>query len=334
MHDERFYIGHGPLTVEALFPDCEIRGERARAVVSAGALGDAGANALAYADERRGGALESAAGAIVLTAAAAAAAPAGATLVITPRPRARFAEALRRLVSLRGFAPDAAMIAPDARIEAGVALAPGVVIGSGARIGADTQIGPNAVIGPGVTIGRRCRIGACATLYCALLGDDVTILAGAHIGEAGFAVAAGPEGLVDVMHIGRVILQDGVSLGAGVTVDRGLFADTVLSENAKIDNLSQIAHNVVVGRNVVMAAFAGISGSTRIEDGAQLGGRVGVADHVRIGKAARLAANTALFRDVPDGAVYGGFPGQPVRRWLREVTWLSKKASERRDAGE
>ncbi|MEJ0024357.1 MAG: UDP-3-O-(3-hydroxymyristoyl)glucosamine N-acyltransferase [Alphaproteobacteria bacterium] len=224
-------------------------------------------------------------------------------------------------------------IAPDAALEPDVFLAPGVVIGPGARIGAGSSIGPNAVIGPGVMIGRRASIGAGVSIRCALIGDDVTILAGAAIGEPGFAVAVGPQGPVDVPHIGRVIIQDRVSLGVGVAVDRGLFADTLICEGTKIDNLSHIAHNAVVGRNVVMAAFAGISGSSRIGDGAMLGGRVGVADHLSVGAGAQIAAGSAVLTDVPAGKTHGGYPAKPLRQFLREQAWLSRQSG-RRDVGE
>jgi UDP-3-O-[3-hydroxymyristoyl] glucosamine N-acyltransferase len=333
MLDDRFYIARGAKSVEMLFPDCRIKGDRRRLVSGAAAAERAGPNDLAYIDRRLHEPLACAAGAIVTEPENAEFLPPDAVAVLGAHPRGRFANALRELVAERAFQERAPPVAADAVVEAGARLAPGVVVGPGARIGADAEIGPNAVIGPGVTIGRRTRIAAGVSIRCALIGDDVTILSGAVVGEPGFAIAASPRGLVEVPHIGRVILQDRVLLGANVTVDRGLFDDTVICEDAKIDNLSQIAHNVTIGRNVVMAAFAGISGSTSIGDGVMLGGRVGVADHVTIGKGASLAANTALFRDVPERAVWGGFPGQSLRGWLREVAWLSK-ASRRRDAGE
>ena len=109
------------------------------------------------------------------------------------------------------------------------------------------------------------------------------IQAGAVIGEPGFGAARRARRLVDVPQLGRVILQDGVTVGANSCIDRGAFDDTVIGENTKIDNLVQIAHNVVIGRNCVLAAHTGISGSTVIGDGCMFGGRAGIADHVTIG---------------------------------------------------
>jgi UDP-3-O-[3-hydroxymyristoyl] glucosamine N-acyltransferase len=138
--------------------------------------------------------------------------------------------------------------------------------------------------------------------------------------------------VVDVPQLGRVILQDGVTVGANTCIDRGAFDDTVIGENTKIDNLVQIAHNVRVGRNCVMAAHTGISGSVVIGDGAAFGGRAGVADHVNIGHGAQIAAAAGIFRDVPDKARWGGLPGQPIRQWMREVAWVARSASRKQGA--
>ena len=153
------------------------------------------------------------------------------------------------------------------------------------------------------------------------------------IGQAGFGVAPGPGGLVDVPHFGRVIIEDRVTLGACTTVDRGQFADTIISEDAKVDNLCHIAHNVVVGRGVLIAAYGGISGSTTIGDGAILAGRVGVVDHVTIGAGATLTAGSNVLTSVPPRERWGGYPAKALRQWLREVAWLAKAARGNKDAG-
>jgi UDP-3-O-[3-hydroxymyristoyl] glucosamine N-acyltransferase len=132
--------------------------------------------------------------------------------------------------------------------------------------------------------------------------------------------------MVDVPQLGRVILQDGVSVGACSCIDRGAWDDTVVGENTKIDNLVQIAHNVRIGRNCLLAAFTGISGSVVIGDGAMFGGRAGVADHLQVGAGAKIGAAAAVMRDVPAGETWAGQPARPLRNWLREIAWLGRAA--------
>ncbi len=204
-------------------------------------------------------------------------------------------------------------------------VAPTATIGAGAAIGEGAVIAPGAVIGPGVQIGARTKIGPNATIRCALIGNEVTILSGVSIGEAGFGVTGGPEGAEDVPQWGRVIIQDHVSIGANSCVDRGAFDDTIIGERTKIDNLVQIAHNVVIGRNVMMASFTGISGTSVVEDGVVMGGRVGIADHVHIGAGAKLAASAGIFRDIPAGETWGGVPAKPLRQYLREIAWMQRQ---------
>ena len=327
MIDPRFYEALGPVTVRALAPSSDIGGDADRQITGAAPADRAGPNDLCYYEGKKGAALESAPGACIIQPALAHLAPKAAALILTDRPRTFFARVVPSLLCPRPFNFNAPAIDPTAKLEEGVRLGPGVVIGPGAEIGAGTDIGPNSVIGPGVTIGRRGKIGARVSIAFALVGDDANILAGVVIGEAGFGVAGDASGPVDVPHLGRVIVQDKVTIGANSCIDRGVFDDTVIGEGTKIDNLCHVAHNVIIGRGALIAAFAGISGSTKIGDGVTLGGRVGVADHRNIGAGATLAGGAAVFQDVPPGEVWSGYPAKPLRKWLREAAWLSRRAA-------
>lgn len=253
--------------------------------------------------------------------------PKSVAALICRWPRLSHSEASARLVMLRGWDNGAASVSGSAAIHETAQIAPGAVIGDGAAIGESAVIGANAVIGPGVQIGRHTQIAANASVMCALIGDHVSIGAGARIGEPGFGTMAGPQGAESAPQFGRVVIQDHARIGSNTCIDRGAFDDTVIGERTKVDNLCQIGHNVTTGRSVIMAAFGGISGSVSIGDGAMLGGRVGIADHVVIGDGSSLAASAGVFRDVPDGETWGGTPAKPIRQWMRETAWLQKQVA-------
>lgn len=338
MPDPRFFESTGPLSLEAI---CQLTGARTPGGapeaeidrVATASRGGTGAVAFVTGRSFLGDLLGQPPSACFVPEVLAADLPAGCAPLVHRNPHMAFALAAEALHAPRrhlGVDP----ISPEARLEPGVSLGPGVVVGPGAAIGAGTVIGPNTVIGPGVTIGRNCRIGANVSISFTLVGDRVKILAGAVIGEAGFGATAGATGLIDIPQLGRVILQDGVTIGAGCTVDRGAYEDTVIGENSKLDNLVHIAHNVRIGRNCVLAAQTGIAGSVTVGDGCQFGGQAGIADHRTIGDGARIGASGGVLKDVPAGETWGGFPAQPVQRWLREVAWLSRAAGKRRRGGE
>ncbi len=334
MIDSRFYQALGPKAVRALAPSAELGGDGASVVSGLAPADRAGPNDLCYYEVKgKAAQLATAPGACVIAPSMAHLAPNAAALILSASPRFTFAQLARLLIAPRGFDPKAPAIDPSARIEDGVTLGRGAVIGADAAIGAGAVIGPNCVIGPGVAIGRRTRIGANASLAFALIGDDVNILAGAVIGEQGFGVAVGAGAVIDFPHFGRVTVQDRVTIGANTCIDRGAFEDTNIGEDAKIDNLCHIAHNVHIGRGAMIAAFAGVSGSTIVGDGVVMGGRVGIGDHRKIGARATLAGGAAVFKDVPEGETWTGYPAKPIRQWMREQAWLSRKVGAR-DASE
>lgn len=325
--DERFYTYKGPQTLRTLLDVCgldasadgdpEIRGIASTAKAREGDI------CFIEGDARRGVDIAAETTACFVTEQAAEALPEGVVPVIVSHPRYAHKCVGEALYELKAWTTpgDPPSVHPSASI------APTAVIGAGAAVGEHAQIAPGAVIGPGVQIGARTKIGPNANIRCALIGNDVTILAGVSIGEAGFGVTSGPAGAEDVPQWGRVIIQDLVTIGANSCVDRGAFDDTIIGERTKIDNLVQIAHNVVIGRNVMMASFTGISGTTTIDDGVVMGGRVGIADHVHIGAGAQLAAGSGIFRDIPPGEAWGGTPARPLRQYLREIAWIQKQVA-------
>ena len=232
-------------------------------------------------------------------------------------------------VSGPGVSP-AAFVDSTARLEARVEIEPMAVIGADVEIGEGSRIGPGAVVGAGVRVGRGCTIAAGASVQNALIGNDVILHPGARIGQDGFGYGPGPKGgMIKIVQIGRVIIQDKVEIGANTTVDRGTMDDTIIGEGTKIDNQVQIGHNVRIGRHCGIVAGVGIAGSTRIGDGVMIGGAAGINGHITIGDGVQIAAMSGVVADVPPGERYGGIPARPMRDFLRDVAEMAKRSESR-----
>jgi UDP-3-O-[3-hydroxymyristoyl] glucosamine N-acyltransferase len=232
--------------------------------------------------------------------------------------------------ALEGAIDPAARVHPSASIGAGARIEAGAVIAAGAEIGAGCHISYNAVIGEGVRLGEDCRIGANTSISHALIGNRVGIETGVTIGSQGFGFVPGTKGLLRMLQLGRVLIEDDVQIGANCAIDRGATGDTVIGAGTVLDNLVQIAHNVRLGRHCVICAQVGIAGSTVVGDGVMMGGQVGVADHLSVGAGAHIAGKSGVIRNVDASAVVGGFPAVAIKDWHRQtvgLAQLSKKPS-------
>ena len=248
--------------------------------------------------------------------------PARITSVIVDSPRVTFA----KIAAF--FYPDASELSLEKgtpSIGSNVRIAESAVIGQGVEIGENTTIGPNAHIGDGVKIGKNCIIYDNVTIAKSLIGDCVVIKSGARIGLHGFGFEPYKGKLIDIPHLGRVVIGDNVYIGANTCIDRGVIDDTEIGSHVRIDNLVQIAHNVKIGNGCIIVSQVGIAGSTEIGDGTVLAGQAGLTGHLKIGKNVKIAAQSGVLRDIPDGQTVGGSPSMPIKDWHRQTLFLTKQ---------
>lgn len=222
-----------------------------------------------------------------------------------------------------------ASVHPAAVIHPTASIAAFVSVGAQAEIGPRCCLAAGVVVGDGVTLGPDCRVGAQASISHARIGARVYVCPGARIGQEGFSFAKTAKGFVSIPHLGQVIVEDDVEIGANSTVDRGSSRDTRIGQGTRIDNLVQIGHNVELGRYCVIVAQVGISGSTTLEDFVQVGGQVGMAGHIRIGKGAQIGAQSGVIADVPANARILGSPAQPASLFFRQVATLKRLVARR-----
>ena len=236
----------------------------------------------------------------------------------------------------RAFADTALALAPPL-----LSYRPGMhataVVHAGSQLGTDVHIGPHCVIEPGARVGDRCVLvagcyvghgavlGADCRLYAhvsvrahCVLGNRVWVHDGSVIGSDGFGYTRSKDGQWHkIEQLGTVEIEDDVEIGSNVTIDRARFGKTRIGSGVKVDNLVQIAHNVQVGSDSVMAAQVGISGSTRIGRGVQIGGQAGLAGHIEIGDGAVVGAQAGVTKSVPPGVFVSGYPAMEHRQSAR-----------------
>jgi len=333
MADPRFFAASGPFTVAeiAARTGARIGGAATpeRLLRDVAPLQTAGIEALSFFDnvKYRDEFARTRAGAVLAHPKMAAQAPAGLCLLLTEKPYRAYAAAAQMFYPVApvvsGIAPTAT-IDPSARIGDGTAIGPHAVIGARVEIGRQCRIGANSVIGEGSTIGDDTRIDDNVSVSHAVIGARVRLFPGVRIGQDGFGFSADAEGFVKIPQLGRVIIEDGVEIGANSTVDRGAGPDTIIGAGTMIDNLVQVGHNVQIGRNCIFAGMVGISGSTKFGDFVMVGGQAGFAGHLTIGRGARISAQAGVMKDVADGETVGGTPALPLREAMRQALALKK----------
>ena len=199
------------------------------------------------------------------------------------------------------------------------------VIEDGAVIGAGTRIGPHVVVGRNARVGASCTIYPQVVLYPdTVLGDRVMVHSGTRLGSDGFGYLFFDGAHQKIPHVGGCRIGDDVEIGANTCVDRGSVGTTVIEAGCKVDNLIQVAHNVRLGSQSMVAALVGIAGSTQIGKGVWLGGQAGLINHLDVGDGARVAVAAKVMRDVAAGETMSGHPARPHREDLRKQANLSR----------
>lgn len=228
-------------------------------------------------------------------------------------------EAARNNYFNRTYIDESAVIGENSILSPGSFADKGVIIGRNCSIMANVSIGKNVKIGDNVLIYPNVSV-----YDNSIIGNNCIIHAGAVIGSDGFGYARDKAGYVKIIHSGYVVIEDDVELGANVTVDRGAVDFTRIGRGTKIDNLVQIAHNVIVGSNCAIAAQTGIAGSSTIGDNAVIGGQVGIAGHISIGNNVTIAAQSGVAHSITDNSIVSGSPAIPIKDWRGSAVLFKK----------
>ncbi len=254
--------------------------------------------------------------------------PKNLILLVCDDPEISFLNAVNALYPPKNIP---AKIAAQSVIAETVTLGESIHIGAFSSIDENSQIGDNSKIFANVQIAANVKIGKNCCIYPQVviydnteIGDNVIIHSGAVIGSDGFGYKYRNNQHIKVPHVGNVIIEDSVEIGANTCIDRGALGSTVIGAGSKIDNLVQLGHNNKVGRNVIICGQSGISGSCTIEDGAILAGNAGIADHITIGQQAVVMARSGVSQDVKAKSQVFGFPAKDRKIAWRELAALTK----------
>jgi UDP-3-O-[3-hydroxymyristoyl] glucosamine N-acyltransferase len=255
---------------------------------------------------------------------------AGKTTLETKNPKYAFAKAAAWLMPrppLRAEIHPTAIVADSARLAVGIRVGPYVVIEDEVEVGHGTEIEAFCFLGRGSVLGRDCRLHPRVTLYAgAKVKDRVELHSGVVVGGDGFGYVFGEGRHIKFPQIGHVEIGNDVEVGCNSTLDRGSLDSTRVAGGVKIDNLVQVAHNVTIGENSIVAAQVGISGSSSVGEGVLIGGQVGIADHCKVEDGAIVGAQAGIptGKTIHRGQMVWGTPARPMRRFKEQFGWLSR----------
>ncbi|MFZ5516754.1 MAG: UDP-3-O-(3-hydroxymyristoyl)glucosamine N-acyltransferase [Candidatus Zhuqueibacterota bacterium] len=251
------------------------------------------------------------------------------TIIRTENPYFSFLKILRLFHPPAGIVPRG--IHPTAVIEDSATIGADAHIGALVYVGSNCIIGKNVTLHPGVIISSNVQIGDNTLIYANVsvrenirIGSKVIIHSGTVLGSDGFGFAREGQEYHKIPQVGTVVIEDDVEIGANCSIDRATLGQTVIRKGAKLDNLIQIAHNVEVGENTVIAAQTGISGSTKIGRNNIIGGQVGFVGHIETGENVTIGAQSGVSKSLPANSVYFGYPARPIMQAKREEAALRR----------
>ena len=252
----------------------------------------------------------------------------GTALLVCKDPEISFIKAVNTLHPAKTYPAqiaESSVIAETVSLGDSVYIDQFVTIGEQSQVGEGSEILSGACIGSHVRIGKNCRIYPNVVIYDGTqIGNNVIIHAGTVIGSDGFGYKQRDEKHIKVPHVGYVVIENNVEIGANTCIDRGTFGTTVIGEGSKVDNLVQIGHNNIIGNNVIICGQTGISGSCNIENNVILAGSAGLADHVKIGHHAVVMARSGISGDVKECTQVFGTPAKDKKVAWRELAALAK----------
>jgi UDP-3-O-[3-hydroxymyristoyl] glucosamine N-acyltransferase len=218
-----------------------------------------------------------------------------------------------------------AYVAPTAKIGENVYLAPFACVGDNAEIGDGTELHPHATVGRGAKVGKNCILYTnCNVYHDCRMGNNCILHSGSVVGADGFGFAPSPDGYEKIPQIGIAILEDNVEIGANTCIDRATMGATIIRKGVKLDNLIQIAHNVEVGSNTVMASQTGVAGSTKVGEWCMFGGQVGIGGHIKIGNKVNLGAQSGVPGSIKDGQNLIGTPPMELKNYFKSSAVFKK----------